>query len=226
MLRHIHYKNITPFTTGLDIQSRLVNEFLNYKRGTYNIKPTSTILSFEFSNVYTGGKRIKHNIINYPHPFHLLPRGGQITWHGNGQLVCYIILDLKDLNMGIKTYISSLLNGMNLTLNHFNLNSLINNGCFINNKKISSIGTKISRNITSFGITLNNNNNLTFLNSFEMCGLPNKATSLNELGINSSIDQLATIYATNLAKLWNLDVVNEIRDVLNDVLQNEVDSLE
>ncbi|KAL6927666.1 hypothetical protein ACO0SA_004289 [Hanseniaspora valbyensis] len=146
---------------------------------------------------------LKHQSTVIAPTFELINRGGKITFHGPGQLVMYFIFDLKDfLNLDIKKYISlleSTLKDVTKTkgLECVNYNDEV--GIFIKNeneektKKLASIGINLQKLVTSHGISMNLNNNLSYLNTFEMCGLGNlKQTSIfNETGEISNVENVA-----------------------------------
>lgn len=256
-LRHIHFPGITPFEQGQKIQKAMVNANLDFKKleskikkqqnevalqgyrlneyeddllkKILHMKPFPTLLTFEFDNVYTGGKKMKKDpeidskIQEYEAmgcKFHQLERGGQVTWHGQGQLVAYAILDLKQfLNLSVKCFVDSvLLKAIQETLKkNYNLDSFTNEnpGVFISEKdnKIASVGCNIQRAITSYGIALNITPDLKFLNTSTMCGLPGvSATSIKELKPNNdiSIKDAGFQYAKEVAKLLNVTTVEHM----------------
>jgi lipoate-protein ligase B len=265
-LRHIHFPGITEFTQGLKIQSSIVNANLDFKKleskikkqykeipagfqlneyetsllsKILSMKPLPTLLTFEFDNVYTGGKKMKQdpNLGSKIHQYellgckyHQLERGGQVTWHGEGQLVAYTILDLKQYtNLSIRCFVDSiLLRGVQNILQDYGLSSYLdgeNPGVWMQNNpkdlKIASIGTNIQRAITSYGISFNINNDLKYLNQFEMCGIPNvSATSLNTLkpNLNVSVQEIGNKYAQQVARLLNITNVEHMNgDELKDL---------
>ncbi|CUM46577.1 uncharacterized protein AC631_02030 [Debaryomyces fabryi] len=256
-LRHIHFPGITPFAEGQKIQNAMVNANLDFKKleskikkqqneiasqgyqlneyednllkKILDMKPFPTLLTFEFENVYTGGKKMKKDqeisskIEEYEAmgcKFYQLERGGQVTWHGQGQLVAYVILDLKQfLNLSVKCFVDSvLLKAIKETLKkNYNLESFTNEnpGVFISEKdhKIASVGCNIQRAITSYGIALNIFPDLKFLNTSTMCGLPGvSATSIKKLKPETdvSIKDAGFQYAKELAKLLNITTVEHM----------------
>lgn len=256
-LRHIHFPGITSFELGQKIQNTIINANLDFKRleskirkqrhdvasqgyklneyedellkKILDMKPFPTLLTFEFENVYTGGKQVKKDkeiaskIEQYETmgcKFHQLERGGQVTWHGKGQLVAYIILDLKQfLNLTVKCFVDSvLLKGVQETLRkNYSLESFTNEnpGVFMskNDNKIASVGCNIKRAITSYGIALNISPDLKFLNTSTMCGLPEvTATSIKNIipDSNTTIKEAGFQYAKEVAKLLNITTVEHM----------------
>ncbi|KAK6463160.1 hypothetical protein DFJ63DRAFT_334715 [Scheffersomyces coipomensis] len=257
-LRHIHFDGITPFERGQAIQNMMVNANVDFKKieskikkqqheaasqgmvlndyedellkKILSMKPVPTLLTFEFENVYTGGKKLKQDP-TLPEKikqfdavgckYYQLERGGQITWHGKGQLVAYLILDLKSFkNLTVRCFVDSVLlkSVQNLLTKNYSLKSYTNEnpGVWIekNNLKIASVGCNIQRAITSYGIGLNVSPDLNFLNTFEMCGLPNTtATSISTLKPDldtPSIKEVGDQYAKEVAKLLNINLVEHL----------------
>lgn len=256
-LRHIHFPGITTFEEGQKIQDFMVRSNLDFKKIESNIskqrkevhakgytlseyeeglldkilevKPRPTIVTFEFENVYTGGKKMKQDpslkekIKDYEKlgcKYHQLERGGQVTWHGKGHLVAYIYLDIKHFkNLTVKCYVESVLlkSLQNLLKNDYGLSSYTNENPGIwmtdNEGKIASVGCNIQRGITSYGIGLNVNPDLKFLNTYTMCGLPNaSATSINDLNskIDDNVEKVGFNYAHEVGKLLNVNTVEHM----------------
>lgn len=257
VLRHIHFPGITPFLKGQKIQETIVNANLDFKdleskikkqkyllesqgfaipeyedqllKKILDIKPSPTVLTFEFENVYTGGKKVKKDrdikqkmadFENMGCKFYQLERGGDITWHGQGQLVAYIILDLKSfLNLTVKCFVDSVLlkSVQNTLQKNYDLKTYTNEnpGVWASEKddKISSVGCNVLRAITSHGISLNVNPDLKFLNSFTMCGLPGShATSIQALKPDQklSVEDAASQYVKEVAQALGISRVEKM----------------
>ena len=254
-LRHIHFPNITTFEEGQRIQDTIVRANLDFKLMEAKIKrqqkqlaaaghemsdyekalvgkildmkPHPTVLTFEFENVYTGGKKLKQDpdlpekIAAFEQmgcSYHQLERGGDITWHGRGQMVAYTILDLKQfLNLLVKCYVDAvLLRATQDLLKNYGLESFTNENPGVwmspHDDKIASVGCNIQRAITSYGIGLNVNPKMKYLNTFTMCGLPGKkAVSLQSLVQKEVlVEQIANEYAQQLAKALNIGSVEHL----------------
>ena len=122
-------------------------------------------------------------------------RGGQVTYHGPGQLVIYTLLDLKRHNLGIRQLVTLLEQAMILTLAQFDIKANAKPeapGVYVNNKKIGSIGIRIRRNCSYHGLSLNNNMDLTPFNNINTCGFKElQVTQLADFGINIANNALA-----------------------------------
>lgn len=253
-LRHIHFPGITKFEDGQRIQQTIVNANLDFKKISAKIikqqrliasqgyrlsdyedgllgkilemKPFPTLLTFEFENVYTGGKKMKQDpllpekIRGYEAlgcSYHQLERGGQVTWHGKGQLTAYSILDLKQFkDLTVKCYVDSVLLSAveNLLRKNFQIHSYKteNPGVWTDEGKIASVGCNIQRAITSYGVGINVDPDLKFLNTYEMCGLPNtRATSIAQLRpVTKTVKDMGDEYAKELARALSIDRVEHV----------------
>ena len=140
-------------------------------------------------------------------------RGGDITFHGPGQIVVYPILDLENFFTDIHKYLRLLEETVILTIKEFNLNSARSSGetgVWIDPetkyaRKICSIGVKASRWVTMHGFALNVNTDLDYFNHIVPCGIKGKkVTSIkNELKKEISIDKVKVIIKKNFEKLFN-----------------------
>ncbi|SMN22785.1 similar to Saccharomyces cerevisiae YLR239C LIP2 Lipoyl ligase, involved in the modification of mitochondrial enzymes by the attachment of lipoic acid groups [Maudiozyma saulgeensis] len=209
------------------------------------MKPNPMVLTFEYEPTYTGGKRIKKvitqeqisqlenfkptkDIMNPSPKFVQVERGGELTFHGPGQIVAYIVLDLKAFkNFPARCLISVIetaakntlkiapvrKGGLPLNIDTKRVGDKI--GVWVmNDDKIASIGVHVRRSITSHGICINVCPDLSYLNNFEMCGNPDgKATSiLNEFpNANVTIQDISIAFVRELAKLLGIDTVERMQ---------------
>ncbi len=114
-------------------------------------------------------------------------RGGQITWHGPGQLVAYLLIDLRRLNIGVKQMVMRLEAAVIGLLASYGLAAHTRDGApgvYIGNAKIASVGLKISRGCSYHGISLNVNPDLAYFSFINPCGYAGQTvTSLEAHGI-------------------------------------------
>jgi lipoyl(octanoyl) transferase len=159
---------------------------------------TDEVLLVEHTSVYTFGKSAnKSNLLISAKElkdigaevFHT-QRGGDITYHGPGQLVGYPILDLHRLKIGARTYIESLEAVIIQVLAEYGIKAYQINGLTgiwtkdqnHQDAKVGAIGVRISKGITSHGFALNVNTNLDYFNHIVPCGIEDKAvTSISKL---------------------------------------------
>ncbi|KAG0664480.1 Lipoyl ligase [Maudiozyma exigua] len=209
------------------------------------MKPNPMVLTFEFEPTYTGGKRIKKTITpeqisefgnfeptnqsDNPKPkFVQTERGGEITFHGPGQMVAYIIMDLKAFrDFPARCLISAIETATKNTLKHSPVGESRSTlkietkrvgdktGVWaLNDEKIASIGIHVRRSITSHGVCINVCPDLSYLNNFEMCGTPDgKATSILQetTKSNVTVQEISIAFVRQLAKLLGIYTVERMQ---------------
>jgi lipoyl(octanoyl) transferase len=147
--------------------------------------------------VYTLGLNGKQEHLLNPGDIPIIQcdRGGQVTYHGPGQLVIYTLLDIKRLKLGIRQLVTLLEQAMITSLAQFGITAIAKPeapGVYVNNKKIGSIGIRIKNNASYHGISLNNNMDLTPFNYINTCGFKDlQVTQLTDLGVHASTTELA-----------------------------------
>nr|WP_110482944.1 lipoyl(octanoyl) transferase LipB [Candidatus Karelsulcia muelleri] len=169
-------------------QKKLLNIILNilfynrYFKKKLKIIP-NYLLIVEHYNVYTLGRRgfYKNLLFNKKKiPIYKIDRGGDITYHGPGQLVCYPIIYIKNLSLEIKKYFRLLEEVIIKLIFNFLIkgySKLPETGVWVKNRKICAIGIKISRLVTMHGFALNVNPNLHYYNNIIPCGIKNKGVT-------------------------------------------------
>lgn len=134
-------------------------------------------------------------------------RGGQVTYHGEGQAIVYILFDLKRRNLNSQQIVSHLENAMIQTLADYKISAVARadaRGVYVENKKIGSIGLRIKQNGCYHGLSLNNNMDLTPFNFINPCGYADlKMTQLADFGVIIETNALAQHIASNLLKNFN-----------------------
>lgn len=125
--------------------------------------------------VYTQGQAGKPEHILNPSSIKVVQsdRGGQVTYHGPGQLVAYVLMDIRRRNMGIRTLVSQLEHVLISTLKQYSI--LANTQCgapgvYVSEKKIASIGLRVKNGCTYHGIALNVDMDLTPFLGINPCG--------------------------------------------------------
>jgi lipoyl(octanoyl) transferase len=122
-------------------------------------------------------------------------RGGQVTYHGPGQLIVYTLLDIKRRKLGIRQLVTLLEQSMVTALAQFGITAAANPqapGVYVDGKKIGSIGIRIKNNASYHGISLNNNMDLTPFDHINTCGYRDlQVTQLADFGIDISTADLA-----------------------------------
>jgi len=150
---------------------------------------------------------------------HEVGRGGDVTYHGPGQLVAYPIIDLKPNRKDVRKYVASLEETMIRTCAGFGLaagrvEGL--NGAWIGDRKVGAVGVRISRWVTMHGLALNVNSDLREFEMIVPCGIQDKGvTSLSaELGRTVYVTDVFEPLARHFAELYDAPV--EWRDGLPD----------
>ncbi|WGS82382.1 MAG: lipoyl(octanoyl) transferase LipB [Candidatus Karelsulcia muelleri] len=169
-------------------QKKLLNIILNilfynrYFKKQLKIIP-NYLLIVEHYNVYTLGRRgfYKNLLFNKNKiPIYKIDRGGDITYHGPGQLVCYPIIYIKNISLEINKYFRLLEEVIIQLIFNFLIkgySKLPATGVWVKNSKICAIGIKISRLVTMHGFALNVNTNLHYYNNIIPCGIKNKGVT-------------------------------------------------
>lgn len=138
-------------------------------------------LLLEHYPVFTMGKGAKpDNIIDKSIPVKTINRGGDLTYHEPGQLVGYIIMDLKGAKLNVKSYITKIENLIINALQKLNIPAYRDPdivGVWVEGKKVASIGIAIRKGITMHGFALNVNNNLEGFKKINPCGLESQVMS-------------------------------------------------
>jgi lipoyl(octanoyl) transferase len=120
-----------------------------------------------------------------------IDRGGDITYHGPGQIVGYPIIDLNNWQKDTHKYLRALEEVIIKTCSEYNLKcerNPIHTGVWINDRKIAAIGIKVSRWITMHGFAFNINTDLNLFNGIVPCGIQNKAVTSLENELRSEIN--------------------------------------
>lgn len=122
-------------------------------------------------------------------------RGGQVTYHGPGQVVIYTLLDLKRLNMNVRQLVSMLEQAIIDTLAQYGIRSAANPaapGVYVEQKKIAAVGLRITKGCSYHGLSINNCMDLTPFTYINPCGFANlEVTQLSNLGVSIKNQELA-----------------------------------
>jgi lipoyl(octanoyl) transferase len=141
--------------------------------------------------------------------FYPTNRGGDITYHGPGQIVGYPIVDLREWKRDVVAYVRAIEQVIIDALAEFGLAAERAAGCtgvWIEGKKVAAIGVHISRWVTSHGFALNHTTDLRYFQYIVPCGLTKPVTSMQELGSGSSREQVLAALSTSFAQQFHRDV--------------------
>ena len=166
----------------------------------------------EHEPIYTGGTSAKkEDLINDKVETRSSGRGGQWTWHGPGQRVVYLMLNLRNRQQDVKAYVYALEELLILTLDEFSINGTrIDDkpGVWVKNNnnrydKICALGIRISSWVTFHGVSINVNPDLDVFKNIVPCGVTDGGiTSLHDLGKNISFSDLDSSLKKNFEKVF------------------------
>jgi lipoyl(octanoyl) transferase len=221
------------FSEAWQIQKDIFNQILHTK--TYNLElPVceqninyNYLLFCEHPHVYTMGKSgSDKNLLadtdflkSKGAGFFRIDRGGDITYHGPGQIVVYPVFDLEEFGIGIKEYIYNLEEVVIITLREFSVEAgrlksatgvWIDPENQVKARKICAIGVKTSRFVTMHGFAFNINTHLEFYQYINPCGFTDKGvTSMQkETGILMKMDAVKKALIRNFARVFSFEPEN------------------
>ena len=189
------------FLDTLQIQESLRNKVLKNNTDNY-------LILVEHDHVYTLGKNANYNnILNSTCEIIQTQRGGDVTYHGPGQLVAYPIINLKKKKIGVKNYISMIEKLISNILIDYNLEPQIlkeETGVWVQDKKIASIGIHVTRGVTMHGLAINVNTDLSYFDNIISCGIQGvKMTSLDkELGKKIRMNDIKKCLITHFNQIF------------------------
>ena len=160
-------------------------------------KSKDLIWILEHQNIYTAGTSYKENeILDNSIKVFKTNRGGKITYHGPGQLVCYFVIDLKKIKKDIRNFISIIEKTIIDSLKSYNINTFSdkeNIGIWYDDnseiKKVAAIGVRVSKWIAYHGFSINIDNDLKKYDAIIPCGIKDKGiTNLKTINNQSYTD--------------------------------------
>jgi lipoyl(octanoyl) transferase len=220
----IHRLGLIDYKQAWDYQENIFKEIVDLKiknrNEDTNILPQNHLVFCEHPNVYTLGKSGKEDhllldkkgLLDNDASFYKINRGGDITYHGPGQLVVYPIFDLEQFFTDIHKYMRLLEEAVIMTLQEYGIIAQRMEGQTgvwlgvgsIEVRKICAMGVKSSRWVTMHGLGFNVNSDLRYFNHIIPCGISDKSvTSMaNELGEEVDMKELSNKLLVNMANLF------------------------
>ncbi len=220
----IHRLGLIDYKQAWDYQENIFKEIVDLKiknrNEDTNILPQNHLVFCEHPNVYTLGKSGKEDhllldkkgLLDNDVSFYKINRGGDITYHGPGQLVVYPILDLEQFFTDIHKYMRLLEEAVIMTLLEYDIIAQRMEGQTgvwlgvgsIQVRKICAMGVKSSRWVTMHGLGFNVNSDLRYFDHIIPCGISDKSvTSMaNELGEEVDMKELSNKLLVNMANLF------------------------
>ena len=220
----IHRLGLIDYKQAWDYQENIFKEIVDLKiknrNEDTNILPQNHLVFCEHPNVYTLGKSGKEDhllldkkgLLDNDVSFYKINRGGDITYHGPGQLVVYPIFDLEQFFTDIHKYMRLLEEAVIMTLQEYGIFAQRMEGQTgvwlgvgsIEARKICAMGVKSSRWVTMHGLGFNVNSDLRYFDHIIPCGISDKSvTSMaNELGEEVEMKELSNKLLVNMANLF------------------------
>jgi len=167
----------------------------------------------EHPAVYTLGKAGKPEHLLDPDdtPIIQTDRGGQITWHGPGQAVVYVLVDLQRRKLGVRALVSALEQGVIAVLANHGIQATARPdapGVYVANAKIAALGLRVRKGCSLHGLALNVSNDLAPYQRINPCGHAGQAiTRTADLGIDQDLSTLSDQLAQTLAQRLGYDGV-------------------
>ena len=220
----IHRLGLIDYKQAWDYQENIFKEIVDLKiknrNEATNILPQNHLVFCEHPNVYTLGKSGKEDhllldkkgLLDNDVSFYKINRGGDITYHGPGQLVVYPIFDLEQFFTDIHKYMRLLEEAVIITLQEYGIIAQRMEGQTgvwlgvgsIQARKICAMGVKSSRWVTMHGLGFNVNSDLRYFDHIIPCGISDKSvTSMaNELGEEVDMKELSNKLLVTMANLF------------------------
>ena len=175
-------------------------------------KKNELIWILEHPSTFTAGKRfMESEILDKKIKLIKTSRGGKITWHGKGQLICYFVINLSKRNKDIRRFINLIENVIIESLKKYNIYSFSdrkNVGIWIKDdnkiKKVGAIGIKIKKWVAYHGFSLNITNSLSGYKKIIPCGIKDKEITTLQLIKNQNYNKIKDEIIHNFIK--NLEV--------------------
>jgi lipoyl(octanoyl) transferase len=191
---------LVDYHTAFVLQNKIIEKV---KKGGEN-----TLILCEHPHVFTIGRHSdEKNLLSHDVPLVRTDRGGDITYHGPGQLVGYPIVNIRKKGMGVKEYMSFLEETLIVLLETNGINAGRFDsfrGVWVERRKIASIGIKVEEGAVKHGVALNVNTDLSYFEKIIPCGLGYPTTSMEEeLGRRQNFSRVREDYTDIFSLSWN-----------------------
>ena len=168
---------------------------------------TDELWFLEHPPVFTLGRngRTEHLLDTEDIPVIRVDRGGQVTYHGPGQLLAYALLDIKRRHLGVQSLVNMLEQAVIDLLTDYNVPAGRRDkapGVYVDNRKVAALGLRIRRGCSFHGLSLNVAMDLTPFSMIDPCGFRNlEVTQLSDLGIDTPLEDIAVQYQEHFTRL-------------------------
>ena len=209
-------KNVIEFFNSSELVDYKKSIELMEKRveGINEAKASELLWFLEHPSIYTAGtsSNDKDLLNENLFPVFRTNRGGQFTYHGPGQRVAYVMLNVRDRDYNVKSFIRLLEQWIMNSLMDIGIKSFLIKGkvgIWVNNEeKIASLGLRIRKGISFHGISLNINPNLEHFSGIIPCGNENSGvTSIEKIGLNIKKKEIDKILISNFKKTFEVKII-------------------
>ena len=209
-------KNVIEFFNSSELVDYKKSIELMEKRveGIDQGKASELLWFLEHPSIYTAGtsSNDKDLLNKNLFPVFRTNRGGQFTYHGPGQRVAYVMLNVRDRDYNVKSFIRLLEQWIMNSLTDIGIKSFLIKGkvgIWVNNEeKIASLGLRIRKGISFHGISLNINPNLEHFSGIIPCGNENSGiTSIEKIGLNIKKKEIDKILISNFKKTFEVKII-------------------
>ena len=209
-------KNVIEFFNSSELVDYKKSIELMEKRveGINEGKASELLWFLEHPSIYTAGtsSNDKDLLNENLFPVFRTNRGGQFTYHGPGQRVAYVMLNVRDRDYNVKSFIRLLEQWIMNSLMDIGIKSFLIKGkvgIWVNNEeKIASLGLRIRKGISFHGISLNINPNLEHFSGIIPCGNENSGiTSIEKIGLNIKKKEIDKILISNFKKIFEVKII-------------------
>ena len=193
---------------GLQPYAEIFSAMKDFTEGRRTTACPDELWLLEHEPVFTQGLAGKdeHVLRRGAIPIVPIDRGGQITYHGPGQLVMYLLLDLRRSQVGIRALVSMLENSVINLLRRWHIDAVARPdapGVYVAGQKIASLGLKIRHGCSYHGLALNVDMDLSPFSWINPCGLKQMTmTQLKDLGVNISVVEAGRLLSQEFIKLY------------------------
>lgn len=211
---------LVDYGTCWDYQESLFAEIIADKKAKNGPSSKGHFLLVEHPHVYTLGKSgDEANLLanrefleKIQASYYKINRGGDITYHGPGQIVGYPVIDLEYFKIGVREYIEKMEDAIIATISEFGIKGGRKDGATgvwleadhkVHARKICAIGVRVSRYVTMHGFALNVNTDLRYFSYINPCGLTFGVTSMQkELGREVRLEDVKNALKKNFNQLY------------------------
>ncbi len=213
MIEWKHEKKLVDYKFAEEVMSERVEDIISNQK-------TELIWFLEHHNVFTLGTSAKAS--DFKHgvniPMYQTKRGGQTTYHGPGQRIVYLMLDMRNGRKDIKQLVWNIEEWIILVLKDLGIlgyrvpgligvwvkdhNSINSDGTY--DKKIAALGLRVKKWVTFHGLSLNVNPDLAFFNNINPCGISGKGvTSLQQLGVKIKMEDIDKVFKHTFSTIFS-----------------------